>query len=72
MNDPRPTEAGREESPGRTTPSVTHEDDDLRDLRWEMRGRLHAVLQELDVRPPDWDVIETLLRGALEDVEAAL
>jgi len=41
------------------------------DLRWEIRGRLHAVLQELDVRPVNWDAVETILRGAVESIEAA-
>ena len=41
------------------------------DLRWELRGRLHAVLQELDVRPVEWDVVKTLLEGAVESIEAA-
>ena len=44
---------------------------DENDLRWQLRGRLHAVLQELDVRPVDWDVVSTLLAGAVEAVEAA-
>ena len=45
--------------------------EDEHDLRWELRGRLHAALQELDVRPVDWDVVSTLLAGAVEAVEAA-
>jgi len=50
-------------SPGR--------DDDERDLRWELRGPLHAVLQELEARPVDWDACETILRGAVEAIEVA-
>ena len=41
------------------------------DLRWELRGRLHAVLQELYVPPVDWDVVQTLLEGAVEEIQAA-
>jgi hypothetical protein len=41
------------------------------DLRWELRGRLHAVLEELDERPADWDVVRTLLSGAVESIDAA-
>jgi hypothetical protein len=40
------------------------------DLRWELRGRLQAVLQELEERPVDWDVVQTLLEGAVEAIEA--
>jgi len=40
-------------------------------LRFEIRGRLQAVLQELDLDPVDSDVCETLLRGAVESIEAA-
>jgi len=40
-------------------------------LRFEICGRLHAVLQELDLDSVDWDVCETLLRGAVESIEAA-
>jgi hypothetical protein len=47
------------------------QDGDERDLCWELRGRLYAVLQELDVRPVDWDVVETILHGAVESIEAA-
>jgi hypothetical protein len=40
-------------------------------LGWEVRGRLLAVLQELDMRPVDYDVVQTLLEGAIEAIEAA-
>ena len=45
-------------------------DDPEHDLCWELRGRLHAVLQELDLRPIDLDVVKTLLEGAVEAIEA--
>ena len=47
------------------------DDDGGDDLRWELRGRLHAVLQELDVRPVDFDVVQTILEGAVESIKAA-
>lgn len=39
-------------------------------LRFELRGRLHAVLQELDMPAVDFDVVQTLLEGAVEAIEA--
>jgi hypothetical protein len=42
-----------------------------RELRLELRGRLNAVLAELDLEPIDWDVVTSLLAGALEEIEAA-
>jgi len=72
MNDPRPTEAGREDSPGGTTPSVAHVDDDLRDLRWNIRGRLHACLNETaPYTGIEWESVEVILEGALEEIRAA-
>ena len=41
------------------------------DLRWQLRGRLHAVFQELDVQSVDFDVVKTILEGAVESIEAA-
>jgi hypothetical protein len=41
------------------------------DLCWSTRGRCQAVLAELEVQPVDWDVIATLLAGAVEEIEAA-
>jgi hypothetical protein len=51
------------QSPGR--------DADEHDLRSELRGRLHAVLQELDLRPVDYDTVRTILEGAVEAIDAA-
>ena len=45
--------------------------DDAGDLRWSMRGRCHAILQELEVEPVDWDVVGTLMAGGAEEIEAA-
>jgi hypothetical protein len=59
---------------GHVEPSNQHglQDPDERDLRWEIRGRLHACLAELGVMTGvDWDVVETLLAGALEEIRAA-
>ena len=46
-------------------------DDDEGDLRWEIRGRLRAVLQALDTRPVDWAAVQTLLEAAVEAIEVA-
>ena len=69
MNDSRPADARREEAPAGSSPSVPHTVDGS--LRWELRGRLHAALQELDERPVSWDVVQTLLEGAVESIDAA-
>ena len=37
----------------------------------EVRGRLDAVLQELEEPAVDWDVVQTILEGTAEDVAAA-
>ena len=47
------------------------EPEDERALRWELRGRMHAALQELEVRPVDWEAVRRLLEGAVEAIEAA-
>ncbi len=47
------------------------EPEDERALRWELRGRLHAVLQELELRPVDLEAVRRLLEGAVEAIEAA-
>ena len=56
----RPSEVSRNATPDAT-----------RELRAELRGRLQACLAELKVERLDLDVIETLLRGALEAIEAS-
>ncbi len=71
MSDADPLEAGPDGALGGRPPKV-HVGDDDGDLRWEIRGRCHAVLAELDVRPAvDWDVCQVLLAGAVEAIEAA-
>jgi hypothetical protein len=45
--------------------------DDDGDLRWSTRARCEAVLAELEVQPPDWEVVKTILEGAAEDIEAS-
>jgi hypothetical protein len=40
------------------------------DLRFELRGRLHAVLQELEPPTVEWDVVQTILEGAVEAIQA--
>ena len=69
MNDSRPADARREEAPAGSSPSVPHTVDGS--LRWELRGRLQAVLQELDLRPVDYDTVQTILEGAVEAIDAA-
>jgi hypothetical protein len=74
MNAKRPAEARREETPGRrcSERSADIGCDDLGDLRWELRGRLHACLAELGPSTGvDWDAVQTILEGAVEDIEAA-
>jgi hypothetical protein len=75
MNDSRPADARREETPGgrhsERSASVGH-DDEERDLRWRIRGRLHACLVELKpMVGVDWDSILTILEGAAEEIQAA-
>ena len=47
-------------------------DDYERDLRWRIKGRLHACLVELgSLGGNDWDAVATILEGALDDIRAA-
>lgn len=65
MNAKRPAEARREESPG----GLPERSEEL-GLRFEIRGRLHAVLQELEPPTVEWDVVQTILEGAVEAIQA--
>ena len=69
MNEQSPRMEGSAGSQGRDLPSVHHDRDG--DLRWELKGRMNAIVLELDVQPMDLDVIETLLLGAVESIENA-
>ena len=73
MNDASPaTGRGSSRLPGGRRSQGNEPDRTFDRLRWETRSRCLAVLQELDVDPPDWDVIATLLEGAAEEIQAAL
>jgi hypothetical protein len=39
--------------------------------RFEVRGRVHRVLQELELEVVDWESVIDLLRWALETAEVA-
>jgi hypothetical protein len=75
MNAKRPAEARRKGTPARKLskrsqtrrrlPAVEH------DLRWELRGRLHACLAEIEARADLSDVTLTILEGACERIRDA-
>ena len=41
------------------------------DLRWSTRARCHAVLAELEGSPIDWESIQTILEGAVDEIRAS-
>jgi hypothetical protein len=75
MNDVSPAGRGSRRLPGgrhsEGSESRWPPTDPERDLRCSTRARCQAVLAELEVQPPDWDLIATLLAGAIEDIEAS-
>jgi hypothetical protein len=71
MNEQSPHRAGSAGSVGNKLTEPSTPEGLQAELRWDVSGRVHAALQELDVRPVDWDVVDTLLRGAVEAIDAA-
>ena len=79
MNDTSPAGRGSSGLPGGKPPhrsdtaGQTASVDDDRDVRWHVRARAHAVLAETSpLERIDWDTVQTLLEGAVEDLRAAI
>ena len=66
-----PAERGSRRRPGGMQKHDSQSGRTVDRLILEVRGRLDAVLQELEEPAVDWDVVQTILEGTAEDVAAA-
>ena len=68
MSEQSPHKAGSAGSVGSGLCEPTNEDGLQVDLSWKVRGRLLAVLRELDELPDDWDVRPNTAGRCLESI----